>query len=289
MTGFGAQDMVGPLRRVLLRRPGAAMAQADPTQWHYAGKLDAAKLDAQHDAFCALLGDAGAELAWLADDDGLADAVFTFDPSLVTEAGAVILNPGKELRQGETALHEAAYAALDIPVLGRIAPPGTLEGGDCLWLDRGTLAVGRGFRSNAAGIAQLGDLLRPPGVTLHVFDLPYGDGPAACLHLLSLISLLDRDLALVHLPLLPVALHELLRARNVQIIETPADEFTASRGLSCNVLALRPRHGAMIAGQPKTQAALEAAGCTIATFPGDELCLKTEGGPTCLTRPVLRG
>ena len=286
---FGAQSMVAPLARVIMRKPGRSMAAADPVLWHYAGRLDGATLEQQHKALTAIVAQTGAEVIWLDEPlDELSDAVFTHDPSLVTNGGAILLAMGKPLRRGETAAHGRLYQTLGVPILGRVEAPGTVEGGDCLWLDERTLIVGRGFRTNQSGIEQLGALLAPLGVTLLAFDLPVSQGEAACLHLMSLISPLDHDLALVHAPLLPVAFYRLLRDRGVTLVEAPAAEYHASNTLSINVLALAPRHGVMLDGLPETAAALRDAGCRIETFPGDELCMKAEGGPTCLTRPVLR-
>ncbi|MCP4327522.1 MAG: amidinotransferase [Alphaproteobacteria bacterium] len=289
MGGYGAQDMVAPLRRVIMHRPNSAMTGADPAIWHYAAALDGAALAAQYEAFAALVAATGAEILWTDDaGDGLADAVFTHDPSLVTAAGAVLLNMGKALRQPEVALHDRTYRRHGIPILGRIADPGRVEGGDCVWLDRDTLTVGRGFRTNQAGIDQLAALLEPLGVEVVAFDLPMWEGEAACLHLMSLISLLDQDLALIYRPLLPVALYQLLIARGVTPVEAPVDEFAATKGLCLNILAVAPRHGVMIDGAPETVRRLVDAGCRIDTFPGDAICIPCEGGPTCMTRPVLR-
>ena len=173
-------------------------------------------------------------------------------------------------------------------MLGAIEAPGLLEGGDCFWLDDSTLAVGRGFRTNAQGIDQLRVILAPVGVEVLAYDLPYGSGPEGCLHLLSVISPVDHNLALVHAPMLPAPLHQDLVDRGWELAVAPPEEFDASFGLNLNVLALGPRQGVMIDGFPRTRALLEAHGCTIEVFPGDQLCMLCEGGPTCLTRPLLR-
>lgn len=286
---FGSQSMAAPLRRVLMRSAASAMRNADPAHWHYGPGFDPARAAAEHEALAELVSGAGAAIEWLSDaQDGLADSVFTHDPSLVTERGAVILRMGKRLREPEPALHEAAYDALGIPILGRIQDPGMVEGGDCVWVDAGTLAVGRGVRTNQEGIEQLARILAPLGVEVAAFDLPLWRGEEACLHLMSLISPLADDLALVYAPLLPVALHQLLRTGGIEAIEAPPDEFAASGGLSLNVLATSPRTLIAVAGFPSTRAALEAAGCTVSVFEAGALCLPCEGGPTCLTRPILR-
>lgn len=282
--------MVASLRRVLMRSAASAMRDADREEWHYGKGFDPGRADAQQRVFAELVSAAGAEIEWLPDaDDGLADSVFTHDPSLMTDQGAVILRMGKRLRDQEPALHEAAYERLGIPILGRIEDPGMVEGGDCLWLDATTLAVGRGVRTNEEGIRQLASILHELGVTVTGFDLPLWRGEDACLHLLSLISPLADDLAIVYAPLLPVALYQLLKARGIELIAGPLDEFAAGSGLSLNVLATAPRELITVAGFEKTRAALEASGCTVSEFDADALCIPCEGGPTCLTRPILRG
>ena len=286
---FGAEDRNGRLARVMMRAPGPAMASADPAAWHYGPGFDPAAAAAEHAALAALVSGSGAEIHWLeAADDGLSDAVFVQDPSLVTRAGAVVLNMGKPLRRGEAALHIAAYEHLGVPVIGRLSGDATVEAGDTFWLDPQTLAVGRGARTNQAGIEALAAILSPHGVTVQAWDLPWGAGPAACLHLMSLISPVGPKTALVHLPLMPFALWTELVARGWELIEAPAEEFGASNGLSLNVLMLAPMDVVMIDGYPKTRAALEAAGCQVQVFPGQALCVACEGGPTCLTRPILR-
>ena len=287
---YGSQSMAGPLKRVLMRRAASAMRGADAGRWHYGPGFDPVRAAAQHDALTTLVEASGAEIAWLTDeDDGLADSVFTHDPSLMTDDGAVILSMGKALRNPEPGLHEAAYRRLGIPILGRIEAPGTVEGGDCVWVDRATLAVGRGVRTNQEGIQQLANILGPRGINVYGFDLPLWQGEEACLHLMSVISPLADDLALVHSPLLPAAFWQMLRARGIALVEGDADEFRDSHGLSLNVLPTAPREIIAVAGFPKTKAAMEAAGCKVAVFEADALCIACEGGPTCLTRPILRG
>jgi N-dimethylarginine dimethylaminohydrolase len=289
MSKFGAQNMAGPLRRVLMKRPGPAMANADPEQWHFAGPLALAQLRANHDHLVDAIRAAGAEVLFLEEDSpDLADAVFTHDPSLVTSGGAVILRMGKRLRDREPELHREFYLRQGIPILGVIQEPGTVEAGDCLWLDENTLAVGLGFRTNEAGLSQLQSILSPLGVSVLRFDLPVAGGPGACLHLMSLISLLDSNLALAHVPQLPVRLYQLLNERQIECLSAPVDEYAASGTISVNVLAVGPRQCVMVAGFPQSAELLRRTGCTVTTFPGDELCLKAEGGPTCLTRPILR-
>ncbi len=287
------QSMSAPLRKVAMRRPGAILS-ADPARWHYGGVINAEALNAQFNILVGLVEQSGAEIVWLdgpnehgADDD-LADSVFTYDPSLMTDAGAVLLRMGKPLRMAETELHRALYDRENIPILGEISAPGTIEGGDCFFLDAATLAVGRGFRTNQSGIDQLAALIEPHGIRVESYDLPYFSGPDACVHLMSLVSPLDDDLAIVYAPLFPTSLYQRMTEMGYTLLHTPADEFESTGGLNLNVLATGPRQVIAMAGYPKTAALMAEAGCRVSLFDADQLCLPCEGGPTCLTRPLVR-
>lgn len=284
---YGAQSMVGRLRRVVVRPPDEAMATADPARWHYAGPVDLDEARAAHERLVAALVDWGVEV--LVHDAPLpdhADSVFVFDPVLVTDRGTVVLHMGKALRQGEEDALAAFLEAQGVPVLGRVSGDGHVEGGDTMWLDHDTLAVGRGFRTDAEGVRQLRDILGGIGVTVLDYDLPYFTGPDACLHLLSLISPVTEDLAVAYPPLMPTAFWRELRERGMRLLEVPYEEF--ARTQATNVLAVAPGQVIMLEGNPQTQRMLVDAGCEVRTFPGEGLSFKTEGGPTCLTRPVLR-
>ena len=286
---YGCQSMAGTLLRVLMRRPGASLREARAADWHYGASFDGRRAIEQYAAFAELIETSGAEILWLDDrGDGLADAMFTHDPSLVSNEGAILLRMGKGQRAPEPDLHERAYAAAGVPILGRIEAPGQVEGGDCIWVDDKTLAVGRGVRTNEAGIHQLQTLLEPLGVSVKGFDLPLWQGFAACLHLMSIMSPLAEKLALVHAPLFPVAFWQLLEERGYRLIEAPEDEFAASNGLNLNVLPTKPHDVIMVDGFPETKRLMEDAGCHVQAFEADALCIACEGGPTCLTRPILR-
>ncbi|WP_375589313.1 arginine deiminase family protein [Hoeflea alexandrii] len=281
--------MTPPLKRVIMRAPGDSLRQAKAEDWHYGPGFDGNRAIEQFGIFAGLVSASGTEIIWIEDSgDGLADAMFTHDPSLVTDKGAVILRMGKPGRMAEPDLHEAAYKAAGIPILGRIEAPGSVEGGDCVWVDATTLAVGRGVRTNQAGIEQLGEILAPLGVSVLGFDLPLGNGADACLHLMSVVSPLAEKLALVYAPMLPVAFWQLLKDRGYTLVEAPDDEFAASNGLNLNVLALTPGEVIMVDGFSKTRVLMEQAGCKVTSFNADALCIPCEGGPTCLTRPVWR-
>jgi N-dimethylarginine dimethylaminohydrolase len=214
-----------------------------------------------------------------------ADSIFVFDPVLVTDHGTVILRMGKELRRGEEDALARRLQEVGVPVFAKLEGEAVAEGGDLLWLDARTLAVGQGFRTNAEGLRQLREILGRIGVEVLPVELPYFTGPVACLHLLSLISPVDHDLAVVYPPLLPVSFWKLLRERGFRLIEVPAEEFPT---MAPNVLALAPRKCLMLEGNPVTRRRLEEAGCEVLTYRGREISLKAEGGPTCLTRPVWR-
>ena len=240
----------------------------------------------EHAALRQILTEAGVEvISGEIDDPALQDAIFPYDPMLTTDDGVILCRMGKPLREPEVDLAVRTLEELGIPVIGRIAPPGKLEGGDTAWIDARTLAVGRGYRTNQAAIDQLDDLLAPRGVTVLGYDLPYWHGPSECLHLLSLISMLDRDLAVVYLPLLPTPLVELLAERDVQLVSIPDEEF-ASQG--CNVLAIGPRRCLLLKENVVTAERLRATGCHVTAYSGDEISHNRTGGPTCLTRPLLR-
>jgi N-dimethylarginine dimethylaminohydrolase len=278
--------MVAPLRRVLVRRPDEAFGGADPARWHYTARPDLEAARREHDTLVELLRNAGAEvIAHPEPQPDRADAIFVFDPALITDRGAVLLRMGKPLRRGEEGVLGRRLAEVGVPILGALQGEATAEGGDLLWLDRHTLAAGQGFRTNAEGLRQLREILAPLGVEVVPVELPYFGGPEACLHLLSLISLVDQDLAVVYLPLLPVPFWRLLRERGIRLIAVPEDEFATQ---APNVLALSPRKLLMLEGNPITRKRLEEAGCEVLTYRGREVSLKAEGGPTCLTRPVLR-
>lgn len=285
MRAYGAQSMVDRLTRVAVRRPDRSFSEADPAIWHYTDRPDAAAAAAEHDALVALLEDDGIEV--LRHDSplpGLADAIYVHDPVLVVESGTIELRMGKSLRRGEEESLAGALERNGVPRAGKLTAPAIAEAGDLLWVDSSTLAIGIGFRTNAAAVGQLSRLL--PGVELLPFHLPYAGGPAACLHLMSLVSLVDHDVAVVHRPLLPVPLWQLLSDRGYRYVDVPPQELVTH---GTNVLATAPGDCIMLEGNPITQAALEDAGCKVRTYRGSEITLKAEGGATCLTRPVSRG
>jgi N-dimethylarginine dimethylaminohydrolase len=284
----GSQSMVAPLRRVVVKRPEEAFRRID-TEWQSLNYTRPPVLDKaaeHHRQFVALMRNAGAEILELPSDDrtGL-DSLYAHDPVLITDRGAVIFQTGKAARRGEGPAFADAFRNWGVPILGTIDGQATAEAGDMVWLDHDTLLVGRGFRTNSAGVGRLAELLEPGGVTVIPFELPYWNGPQDVLHLMSFISLLDNDLAVGYRRLLPVPLFELLTERRIQLVDVPEEEFES---LGCNVLAVAPRRVIMAARNPGTRARLESAGCAVSEFDGSEICIPGAGGPTCLTRPLLR-
>jgi len=281
--------MVAPLRAVLVKRPEEAFRYAD-RDWRDLAwtRLPNPELAAkQHGELVALLESAGARVYFLPEDNRTnLDSLYAHDPVLITDAGAVILQMGKPARRGEGPAVFDALKQWDMPILAVADGDATGEAGDMIWLDDQTLLVGRGFRTNQAGIERLTELLRPRGVKVIPVPLPYADGPGDVLHLMSFMSLLDGDLAVVHRRLLPVPLFELLSERGIELIDVAEEEYAT---LGCNVLAVAPRELVMVTGNPVTRKRLEAAGCRVAEFDGSEICHPGAGGPTCLTRPLVRG
>lgn len=213
------------------------------------------------------------------------DAVYVHDASLMTDRGAICLRMGKPARNGEPAAHAATYRSLGIPVQGEVTAPGIAEAGDMVWLDERTLLVGRGYRTNSAGIEQLREMLGPKGVEVISAPLPHGGGPAVCLHLMSLMSVLDERTVLVDMEWLAVETVEMLQKYRFRFIEIDAVERAT---LACNVVSLGGGRLLALEENAKTNARLRAAGFDVRTFLGSELAINGGGGPTCLTRPTLR-
>lgn len=286
MRSYGSQSMVGNLKKVLVKKPGAGFGVENIEEWNYGRKPDWQIADKEHDYFVDIIEKAGAEVIYLEDvGKGLADSIYVHDPSIVSDAGAILLHMGKNLRVDETKAHAGVYDKLGIPILGELTGEEKAEGGDLLWVDEKTLVAGVGFRTNYPGVKKLGELLEPHGVEVLATELPYFDGPRACLHLMSFVSMIDHDLAVGFPTLMPVPFWQLLKARGIEIVEVPEEEYAS---MGCNVLALAPRHCLMLNCNPVTKSRLEAAGCRVEIYSGEEISLISEGGATCLTRPVLR-
>jgi len=271
--------MTGELRRVLVRAPSGRDGW-DACGWR--AEPDPAGIAREHEAFCAILESAGAEVV-LAESsaDGNPDAIYVFDPALVSREGAILLSPGKECRRGEpTALAEDLERA-GVPIAGRLGTDEWAEGGDFIRLDETTMLAGRGYRTSSDGIRAVERLL---DVEMLVFDLPHWRGPAEVMHLLSLLSPVAPDLVVAYPPLLPTRLAQLLDERGIEVVPVPDEELET---MGANVLALAPRVALAVDGNPKTRKRLEQAGVEVEVYEGRELS-KGDGGPTCLTCPLLR-
>jgi N-dimethylarginine dimethylaminohydrolase len=277
---YGVRSMSAPLRRVLTVRPS--------TTGDFAGAgwrtPDTGELLREHEAFVGLLESLGAEVVRADAPEGMVDACFAYDPVFVTGAGAIELRMAKPARQDEPAFLVAEVEKAGVPVLGRLTGPATADGGDMFWLDESTLAVGRGYRTNAEAHRQLAELLAPEGVTVERADLAHHLGAAHVMHLMSVVSPLAPDLALVFEPLAPVPLLELLADRGYRTLPADPDELDDQ---GCNVLAVGPGVVVMADSAPRTRATLEKAGVEVHTYAASQVN-KGDGGPTCLTRPLLR-
>ncbi len=291
MGDVGCQSMVDTIQLCLLKSPRQSHHSQDTVdaQWqalHYLECPDFARVLDEYAGFVDLLGQQGMELLYLPEDAATGmDSVYAHDPLVVTNRGVILCNMGKAQRTGEPAAAAAFLAQHGIPILGEIRSPGTLEGGDICWLDARTVAVGEGYRTNAEGIRQLRELLDDLVDAVIPVPLPHWTGPDDCLHLLSFISPVDHDKAVVYSRMMPVPFRQLLLARGMALIEVPDAEYDS---MACNVLAVAPGKCIMLAGNPVTQVRLEAAGVQVWTYAGADLCIKGGGGPTCLTRPLLR-
>ena len=283
----------GKLTWVAVRAPAAAFknesridAQWQPLRFHSRPDLNAAI--EEHNAFTACLTAAGCQLIYLNDAEGLTlDSIYTRDALVVSPKGLILCHMGRLTRRSEPSLNSLQLAEqqdLQLPIIGEIQAPGTLEGGDLIWLDDHHLAVGLGPRTNQAGIDQLKQILGNE-IEVHVVPLPPPAHPEDVFHLMSMISPVAKDLALVYRPLMPDTFLHWLADLGVDLVEVPDDEFPT---MGCNVLATAPRQVLMLDGLPVTRERLNAAGCQVTVYRGDHISRKGEGGPTCLTRPLVR-
>ena len=283
----------GKLTWVAVRAPAAAFknesridAQWQPLRFHSRPDLNAAI--EEHNAFTACLTAAGCQLIYLNDAEGLTlDSIYTRDALVVSPKGLILCHMGRLTRRSEPSLNSLQLAEqqdLQLPIIGEIQAPGTLEGGDLIWLDDHHLAVGLGPRTNQAGIDQLKQILGNE-IEVHVVPLPPPAHPEDVFHLMSMISPVAKDLALVYRPLMPYTFLHWLADLGLDLVEVPDDEFPT---MGCNVLATAPRQLLMLDGLPVTRERLNAAGCQVTVYRGDHISRKGEGGPTCLTRPLVR-
>ena len=279
---YGVTSMISPLRRVLVRRPATAGDWAGAA-WR---TPDPGRLAAQHEAFCELLADLGPEVEIAAALDDQVDAVYMHDPLLMSARGGIPLRMAKPARREEPGHAAQELERLGVPVLGTLEAPAYADGGDHYWIDERTMAIGLGYRTNRAGADALARLVEPEGATVEAYDMPHDQGPGSVLHLQSFLSGVAENLCVVYEPLAPVRLLQDLRARGTEWIAIDRDAYLA---MGCNILAVRPGVVVMVDGVPGVRAALEQRGVEVHVYDGSELSLKGDGGPTCLTQPLLRG
>lgn len=282
---------IGKIKTLFIKNVQQAFINDEHIKEHweklnYLGKPDMQLALAEYKNFESILKGYGVEIFYLPEDDAVnMDSIYCRDASIATNNGMIICNMGKAARMNEPAAEKKAFDVNGIPVLGTITSPGTIEGGDVAWLDEKTIAVGHTYRTNEEGIRQLTALLQPIGIEVITVPLPHYKGVSDVFHLMSILSPVDVDLAVVYSALMPIVFRDLLLERGYKLIEVPDEEFET---MGCNVLALEPRVCMMVNGNPKTQAALEKAGCKVIVYNGENISIKGGGGPTCLTRPIER-
>lgn len=288
---YGCQSMVGKLDRVIIKHPDAAFINQENInkkwkEFNYVSAPDYENSLQEYKRFESILKEHVPHVHYLSVNNrtGL-DSIYAHDTCKITSKGAIMFNVGKPLRRGEADATKALLEEMGVPVLGQISGDATMEGGDVVWLDDKTLAVGRGYRTNDEGIRQLKSLVEDFVDDFIIVDLPHGDGPDECLHLMSIISMVDHDLAVVYSKLMPVAFRELLISRGIELLEVTDPEYA---NLGSNVLALAPRVCLVLAGNPDIKHKLEKSGATVYEYKGDDISFKGTGGPTCLTLPVTR-
>ncbi|MDH4091250.1 MAG: arginine deiminase family protein [Cyclobacteriaceae bacterium] len=285
------QSEVGKIDSVFIKRVDDAFVDNEKIskEWealNYLGRPDIEIAKEEYGNFEAVLRSCGVGLSYFPQDASVSlDSLYCRDASLVTDHGMIICNMGKPARANEPSAQKKVFEKLGFRILGSIQSPGTIEGGDVVWLDEQTLAVGYSYRSNAAGIDQLKGLLSPLGITVVTVPLPHYRGPADVFHLMSILSPVDHDLVVVYSPLMPIVFRNELLERGYRFVEVPKEEFDT---MAANVLSVAPRKCIMLSGNTKTRHALEKAGCTVLEYEGEEISIKGGGGPTCLTRPMWR-
>ena len=283
--------MVGSLKRVLIKHPkDAYQSQAkineQSRQLNYIGVPDYNKAIIDYERLVDFLKSSSIQIDYLPKDNITSlDSIYTHDPCVITNGGIILCNMGKDLRIPESTSIASFFKSIGVPILGQIEAPGTLEGGDVVWINERTVAVGEGYRTNAEGIHQFKTLLKNHVDKVISVPLPHWTGKEDCLHLMSNVSPIDNDLYLVYSRLLPVSFRQYLLELQIQLIEVPDEEYAS---MGCNVLAVAPRKVIMINGNPITKLRLETEGVEVHTYDGSEISIKGAGGPTCLTRPYLR-
>ena len=288
---FGCQDMTKPIKRILIKHPNSAYkTQANIDEQaknlNYFGTPNFEQAINDYNKFLNILKSFNIEIDTLpADNKTSLDSIYTHDPCLISNSGVILCSMGKQLRKSEPEMIANYFSSIGIPIAGEITPPGNLEGGDIVWIDDRTVAVGVGYRSNLEGINQLKSILGSDVDTIIPVDLPHWTGPEDCLHLMSNVSPIDSNLCLVYYRLLPVSFRQYLLDRKIELIEVPDEEYDS---MGCNVLAIAPKKVIMLSGNSITEQRLKDADVEVHTYDGSEISIKGAGGPTCLTRPFYR-
>lgn len=291
MSNYSCHSEFGKLKSVFIKGAREAFISDAHLEknWkplNYLSKPDFSKAIEEYQSFEALLALSGADLHYFPKNEKVnMDSIYCRDASIATDYGVIICNMGKAGRVAEPRAEKEAFEMYQMKILGEITSPGTVEGGDVAWLDEKTLAVGLTYRTNEEGIGQLKKLLSPYGIQVLVVPLPHYKGPSDVFHLMSILSPVDHNLAVVYSPLMPIVFRNELIRRGFQFVEVPDEEFDS---MGCNVFATAPRKCLMVNGNPKTKKALEDKGCEVMEYEGTEISVKGGGGPTCLTRPILR-
>jgi len=288
---YSCHNMVNPIKKIILKHPKDAFKDQDTinkqfSRLNYFEAPNFNKAISDYDKFVGLLISFDIELHFLPKDNSTSiDSIYTHDPCVVSNNGVILCNMGKKARLAEPNTLEDYFKSIQLPILGRIKAPGTLEGGDVVWIDEKTIAVGEGYRTNKEGIKQLKHLLSDQVENVISVPIPHWSGPEDCLHLMSNISPVDHNLYLVYSRLLPVPFRKYLLDRNIELIDVPDEEYES---MGCNVLAVAPRKVIMINGNLITKQLLEKKDIEVYTYDGAEISIKGAGGPTCLTRPFVR-
>lgn len=282
-TECGISNEWGQLKSVLLHRPGSEIhASADADNVQMIERLDADIAAAQHDRLAETYRSAGVQVHYV-EPPSTPDPnqIFAADLLLMTPEGAIVGRPASTVRAGEERWIARRLSEIGIPILRTISGVGTFEGADALWIDPKTLLIGRGLRTNEAGIAQLSELLNPMGIETVVVDLPIGT-----MHLMGMLRIIDRDLAIAWPERLAISAVQLLKNKGYSVEFIP-DEKEAVQGFALNAVTLGPRKILMAAGNPITQEFYEYLGITCVTVNVDELA-KATGSIGCLTGVLHR-
>jgi len=285
------QSEYGKLKTVFIKRPKEAFVDESQiaSQWkelNFLSKPDFAKAEVEYLSFENLITSRGAEVLSLPFDSSVTmDSIYCRDASIATDYGMILCNMGKPARKNEPAAERKAFENKTIKILGEITHPGTVEGGDVAWVNEHTLAVGHTYRTNWEGIRQLKHLVEPHGIKVWVAEMPHYKGPSDVFHLMSVLSPVDKNLAVVYSPLMPISFRNGLIDRGFSFVEVPDSEWDS---MGCNVLAIAPREVVLVKGNPTTKQRLMDAGCIVHEYEGAEISVKGGGGPTCLTRPIER-